>query len=43
MDLFLLYTNEDENCIKRIKGLWYLLTEDELQTIRNEKWTKFGF
>lgn len=43
LELYPLYSSEDENCVKRIKGLWYLLTEEDLKEIRNKKWTDFGF
>ncbi len=43
IDLYALYSHQDENCVKRIKGLWYLLTDSDLLEIRNPKWTEFGF
>ncbi|CAD8091179.1 unnamed protein product [Paramecium sonneborni] len=43
VELYPLYSHEDENCVKRIKGLWYLLTDSDLEQIRNQKWTEFGF
>ncbi|KAM3126712.1 hypothetical protein pb186bvf_021187 [Paramecium bursaria] len=42
-ELFPLYDANDLNCVKRVKGLWYLLTETECQQIKNPKWTEFGF
>lgn len=29
IELYYLYDHENENCVKRIKGLWYLLTDSD--------------
>lgn len=43
VECFYLYDSKVDNCVKRIKGLWYLLTDTDCVEIKNKRWTDFGF